>query len=235
MSVNPRLVGIGMLTLVLVLIIALAYNMGGSAQESKDTPLIELTGQRITTTSRRLAQCKGKLDRLQGEQRHTDDVAAEVQHTIDGFASDTKVLEAALVSLQSQLDTCQKTKDAEQTAWDDGPENTMEDRIRQLQSEVAAANQTLDSVVMNRIEDDQDMLRLLLAFRRANEALAKKVAGTPAPAPTPTTAAPAAQTAAATDSVTVVSGATTVAAAVAADGTTPPPVTPTTSSAPPSQ
>eukprot|EP00672_Neobodo_designis_P028334 CAMPEP_0174844700 /NCGR_PEP_ID=MMETSP1114-20130205/11261_1 /TAXON_ID=312471 /ORGANISM="Neobodo designis, Strain CCAP 1951/1" /LENGTH=230 /DNA_ID=CAMNT_0016078943 /DNA_START=45 /DNA_END=734 /DNA_ORIENTATION=+ len=225
MAVDPRKVGAGMAVLVVFLVMALAYNMGGSAQESKDAPLIDMTNGRVTATQRRLNQCRDKVGRLQDEQRHTDDVAKEVQHSVDTLRADSDVLQQNVLDLRARVDTCQKTKDSEQSDWDDSPDSTVEDRIRQLNTEIAAANQTLDTVIANRVADDQDMLRLLLALRRANAAMvetighdATEMPTTLAPKPSETTSSvePASPTSTAAATAGTLSAAATTAETAAA-------------------
>jgi hypothetical protein len=223
MSIDPRKVGAGMVLLVLLLIMALAYNMGGSAQENRDLPLIGVTNSRIVSTSRRLSQCRDKVARLQdGQRRHAEEVAQEVQDSIDSLTSDSAALEQHVADLKLRVDTCQGTKEREQSEFDDGPENNVDDRIRSLNVEIAAANQTLDAVVATRVGDDQDMLRVLLALRRANAAMEEKIRAEAPPTTTTAAAATTTATTAAADTTTggPAAAATTAAAAAAAAATT---------------
>jgi septal ring factor EnvC (AmiA/AmiB activator) len=169
--IEPVKVATGMGFLFLLLIAALAYNMGGTAEESRDNQQFLWTQARVDAATQRVRKCESLYRKIETQKMTAEEVQKEVSASLEETTAEIERLRMVVNERSEKLKSCERAKTEEADRFESSPDQTAELRIQNTLAEIAAANRTLDSVVQNRTNDERHLLRLLLAFRRANEAM----------------------------------------------------------------
>lgn len=158
----------------ILLIFALAYNLGGTKQAGKTEGIYSEAKERITLLQNQLTLCRDRNARIERGEHTAQDEIKDLENKITGIRQSKKSLLREEKSLKKELFDCEKRKDSDRIAATGTHESNPKGTYERLLAQYETFKHTLEEVQANRTSTRADMIRLIRSYRMDNMNLIKE-------------------------------------------------------------